>query len=252
MRYLFLVQKLPALIILSVLIFLSACGDDDESTNGIFKVVTEENESTGGNPEDITVAYVENEITQDFYPPNSYTASNTVMVHDDGYQDNDIDIGRVILSKINSNATGETLAIAFSFKQSITPADGTFAAFYIDTDNDPLTGKPVEGIGADALFLDLHSFDPDGTSEIYDFSHFHIWSGTQWLSQGGTYSTASYYSGRSINTAVFASNSSSIPNLLGMTSVTGVFTVQLIPTGDPNRVSSTIDTTDTFSFDFPT
>jgi hypothetical protein len=36
-----------------------------------------------------------------------------------------------------------------------------------------------------------------------------------------------------------------------MTGVTGVFTVQLIPSGDPNAVSSTIDTTGTFSFHIP-
>lgn len=215
--------------------------------------------SSGGssNGEEITVAYVDNKITTSFAPHGTYTASGTVLVHDDGYQGNSIDIGRVILSKINSSATGETLAVAFSHQLATTPADGTFAAFYIDTDNDPLTGKAVTGndsvtIGADVLFLDLHSFDTDGSSSI-TYSSYHVWSQSQsrWQAQSHSYSTASYYDGFSINKAVFASNSSGVVDLLGATGVKGVFTAQLLPGGDPNAVSATLDATDSFSFDIP-
>ena len=162
----------------------------------------------------------------------------------------------MIISRINSSATGETLAVAFSHKLSSAPALGTFAAFYIDTDNDAATGKPVTGndnvtIGADALFLDLHSFDTSGASNIL-YSDYYTWSGAQWVASSGNSSFASYYTGRTINKSVFASNNSGVPSLLAVTSsMAGVFAAQYIPSGDPNNVLSTIDATDAFTFNTP-
>jgi hypothetical protein len=223
---------------------ITACGGGGDSSGG------------SGDPsgEEITVAYVENKINNDWGTPGSYTANGTVLVHDDGYQGNSIDVGRVILSKINSSATGETLAVGFSHKLASAPANGTFAAFYIDTDNDPATGKTVTGsddvsIGADVLFLDQHAFDTDGSSHIIS-SYFYTWAGS-WVPQTASYGTGSYYEGFSISRALFASNSNGVPDLLGVTEAKGVFTAQLMPDGDPNAVSSTIDTTESFSFDFP-
>lgn len=226
------------LMIAFCLSFLQGCGSSDtDGANGV------------NNAEEITVAYVDNRINTKLSPPGSFTASGTVLVHDDGYQDNDLDIGRVILSKINSNTTGETLAVAFSYKHSTISAAETFAAFYIDSDNNPLTGERIADIGADVLIINQHAFDNSGSSISYADSH--SWSGTQWIPQGGGYSYASTYRGFNIINTILVTNSTIVSGLLGMQEVKGVFSARIFPGGDPNAVTETIDITDSFSFAVP-
>lgn len=201
--------------------------------------------------EEITVTSVEQDMREQLQSAGGFSITSTTLVHDDGYQGANIDIGRVIISRFNSNAIGiETLAIALSFKQTSKTPDGTVVAFYIDTDDDPNTGMPISGIGADALFVNSFAFDATNT-EPFLYDSYYEWSGSSWSGYNGTFTSGAAYNGASISKTFFASNSSKVPDLIGLTNIKGLMTIQNIPSGDPNSSVTTLNKTKVFSFNIP-
>jgi len=205
----------------------------------------------GRGSEEISVASVEQDIRESF--PTGLTISNTLLVADDGYQGTNYDIGRVIISRFNSGDIGfETLGIAMSYMMSGTPPDGTVVAFYIDWDSSTSTGMLINGIGADALFINDFAFAATN-SPTYTYSDYYEWSGAGWLPYNGTFTGGATYDGFSINSSFFVSNSSKVPDLIGLTNNQGVMTIQNIPSGDPNDFLNitTLGSSAAFTFAIP-
>lgn len=156
---------------------------------------------------------------------------------------------RVIVSKV-SNTDGESLAYAYSLVHPSLVNYSRFVAFYIDIDNNPGTGKFIEGIGTDRLLLDTTIFK----SSTFSWEYF-IWSEgqLQWLGQNVSGLSASIISEEangtlSINVPYYVN----IDNLLGLSGVKGIFTVQTFNSGDPNDIYATsLATTEVFTFSTP-
>lgn len=199
--------------------------------------------SGGGDDGQITASNFETAL-QDY----SVTISGAALLHEDGLQGGSIDLDRVMLGKTTAQGVTDSLALGYSLRLSNSPPSRTFVAFYIDSDNDPLTGEPVAGIGADHLLIDDHAFD-NNNSDLY--SNYYIWSGTQWLGQDNG-SVGSYYQGTSLKRGVIVPVSNTLgSNLFGLQNIQGVIMVRNFINSNPNSVNSTIDETSVFTFSIP-
>jgi hypothetical protein len=213
-----------------LVILIAGCSDDGESTSG---------------NEQLTVEFVEKALHED-----SFTTNGTALIHEDGLQGATYDFDRVIISRVSSPNTGESLAYAYSLKHPDIKNENLFVAFYIDIDNDASTGQPIEGIGADRLLLDHVIFDA-----LSWYGEYFIWSDTQfsWNDQPTSGSSSgSYYFNGTITFAIDVPAYVNIDNLFGLTDANGVLAVRKLTDGDPNDPSAvTLDATSIFSFSTP-
>lgn len=112
--------------------------------------------------EHLTVARVESTATQ-----LRSSARQAHIVHEDGFskQDGSLDIGRVILSRLDGGTFSNDIGFSFDMKFAGSGQqyqDGA-AILYLDTDLNPNTGYPINGIGADMRLAETGSVNPQTT-----------------------------------------------------------------------------------------
>jgi hypothetical protein len=226
----------PVLILAAL---LGACSDDDNANQNC--------------NDTLTVDLVNREIqTEILFSSDGVSLSGTTLVHDDGNQGNSsVDLLRLVLARA-SHQDGDTMLIAYSARNTTAVPSNTFVALYIDTDNNLATGYPVNGIGADSLFLD------DGRafgSESSSYGHYHTWSVSGWTAHGtlGSLSSlGSYFEGCTEMIGMYLPLSQGVADLYNISNeVKGVMKVVTLSSGNPNIVLSEIDSTAMFTFNLP-
>lgn len=90
------------------------------------------------------------------------TGRNTHIVHEDGFGNggDEMDIGRVILSRISGEYYYDDIFYGFDVKFSGDEsefADDITMVLYLDTDQNSATGMAINGIGADVRLVDTGS-----------------------------------------------------------------------------------------------
>ena len=219
------------IVIIVVALSLSACGGGDDAF-------------TGGDGQ-ITLSNFETALQH-----YSISISGATIIHEDGLQGGSVDVDRVMLGKTTAQGLTDSLALGYSLRISNAPPAKTFVAFYIDSDNDALTGESIAGIGADHLLFDDHAFGHDNL-DLY--SNYYMWSETQgqWLGQDNG-SVGSYHQGTNLKRGVIMPDSSTLgSNLFGLQDIRGVVIVRSYMNSNPNTPNSTIDETTVFTFGMP-
>jgi len=211
-------------IAIIISLFLSACGGG------------------GGNncDEALTVGYIQNQFATDFL---GFTESGSTIVHTDGNQGNTSDIDVVAVSRTAYNSDN-ALAFSYTIYGTAAPSNGTYIAFYIDTDKNALTGMTIDTMGADALVVNTAGGSANG---------YYLWDGSSWVKQtvlGTLSSSASYFQGCNYSTTIYAPLYSGLSSLYSAP-VTGIVMALTISGSDPTNVTSILDTSSQFNFTMP-
>ncbi len=221
--------------VLVACLLMSSCGGGD----------------TSGELEPLTVEYVENVLQTE--SSDSFELINTSLVHENGIQNKTVDLNRLVLSKVILPSSETAFSWSISIKRPHEPEPNMVVMFYVDLDNDALTGQAVEGVGAELLFLDNDVFSYD-TPHIK--SHYY-WTGSQWASVTVSASLG-FYDYQSISPDSFLlravyvyTDTNNISGIFSHSSVRGVLMVQKVASDDPNDILSDVDSTSMFTFSLP-
>lgn len=236
---------------ISFALLITACGGGDGG------VIPGGELPPGGEPPagcdtPLTVDYVNNEfLTEDLFVLGGFSASDTVVVHQDGNQGNTYDIDTIILSRV-THTSGNTLAISTSVHATSNVTSDTYMVFYVDVDKNATTGQLIDGIGADVLIIDN---PPTNGASAPITARAQVWNGSSWVGLpklGITSATASYFAGCTLGLSIYVPLSQDI-ELLYAKDVRGVMKLIRLTNGDPNTpvAEPAVDTTSVFDFMVP-
>ncbi|WP_146032880.1 hypothetical protein [Geothermobacter hydrogeniphilus] len=219
-------------IFVIAVVMLAGCGGGGDSVSTT---------STGqGLFNQVTVSEVNSYLSN-----NGLVGSNTSIVHEDGFGNggDQIDIGRVILTRINGGYFVNDIGYAFDLKYignlSSYPS-GVTKVLYLDVDNNINTGMVINGIGADVRLTDS---GPNNTLT----SGYCEWDSTNssWTEvfsgSNGSADDAKYVDGGA-HVYVGVYGTSSLLNSDGM----GVVTLEIL-TNDSSGTAYRYDATSSFS-----
>ena len=196
----------------------------------------------------LTGGYINNELTTEpLFTNQVNTATNTNQIHDDGNQHQSYDINQIFLTKIGGKQ-GDTLALSYNVYTTQPAPTGSYAVFYIDTDNNLNTGFDPGHSGAEIMIADPISHSSDISAAVYTWNSSAGWVANSTL--GTTSTTASYLAGCTSGISIFIPWYTGLANL-NLTNAHGFMVLTTFANGDPNTPNPPIDQSSVFAFSFP-